>query len=85
MNEEVQLGQFPEGRCHECVWFYTDLQNGGTQCRANPPVPFPVPSMGPGGQPTMQVVSFFPPVDRTSYCGMFESENAAPIDPPPPH
>lgn len=71
------------GECGDCIYYHFDANQKSGQCRANPPTPFPVPAPGLDGQVHMQVVSMFPPVARDSYCGMFESESAAQIDPPP--
>jgi hypothetical protein len=63
------------GRCCECTFVYQDSKTNSYQCRANPPMPFPVPTPpGLDGKQGMQIISLFPPVSEDSYCGMFEPD-----------
>lgn len=55
-------------KCGNCKWYRTSMDLSKGECFRRPPVPHLI----MGDKMNFQIVSVFPPVKRTQFCGEFE-------------
>lgn len=59
--------------CKKCYFFFKKTAEGG-DCRKNPPTPALVTSNPVIGPSTPGIISYWPPVQNTGWCGEYKNQ-----------